>query len=85
MTQISRDQIFAHGKRVFSVADLGAIIRKARKQQGYTQEQVADALGCSPRLLGEIERGRGTAAFDTVANYALQMGIDLLAFDRTEE
>ena len=85
MPALSRDQIFACGDQVLTAGDLGPMIRKARKRQGYTQEFVADALECSPRLVGEMERGRGTVAFDTLIRYALQMGVDLVAFDRAGE
>lgn len=39
----------------------------------------------SQAAVGEMERGRGTVAFDTLVGYALQMGVDLVAFDRAGE
>ena len=55
---ISRDQIMAQGVRVTEGAALGAALRSRRKRLGYTQEDLADMLGFSPRLVGDIERGR---------------------------
>ena len=39
-------------------------------------------LGFSPRLVGEIERGRGTVGIDKVLYYATSLGIDVVAFER---
>ena len=39
-------------------------------------------LVISPRLVGEIERGRGTVGIDKVLSYALALGIDLVALER---
>ena len=63
-------------------SDLGPILRKRRKLLGYTQEEVSEMLECSPRLVGEMERGRGTVGFDKVMAYATALGIDLVAFER---
>lgn len=79
---ISRDQIMAQGVRVTEGAALGAALRDRRKRLGYTQEELADALGFSPRLVGEIERGRGTVGIDKVLAFATALGIDVVAFER---
>lgn len=39
------------------LADLGAQIRKHRKQKGWTQEQLAEKIGVSVTYLGYMERG----------------------------
>lgn len=79
---ISRDQILAQGHRLTRGATLGDLLRRRRKSLGYTQEEVADMLGFSPRLVGEIERGRGTVGIDKVLRYAQALGIDVVAFER---
>lgn len=79
---ISREQALSAGSRVASPRDMGALLRGRRKELGYTQEFVADMLGFSPRLIGEIERGRGTVAFERMLAYAKGLGIDLAAFVR---
>lgn len=63
-------------------AALGAALRDRRKRLGYTQEELADVLGFSPRLVGEIERGRGTVGIDKVLAFATALGIDVVAFER---
>lgn len=79
---ISRDQIMAQGLRVRECAALGAALRSRRKRLGYTQEDLADMLGFSPRLVGEIERGRGTVGIDKVLSFASALGVDIVAFER---
>ena len=79
---ISRDQIMAQGARVTEGAALGAALRSRRKRLGYTQEDLADMLGFSPRLVGEIERGRGTVGIDKVLAFATALGVDVVAFER---
>lgn len=79
---ISRGQILSQGTRVPDNATLGVLLRKRRKALGYTQEEVAGMLGFSPRLVGEIERGRGTVGIDKVLYYATSLGIDVVAFER---
>ena len=79
---ISKDQAIAAGTLLSSAASLGSLFRRRRKELGYTQEFVADMLGFSPRLIGEMERGRGTVAFDRMLAYANGLGIDLAAFER---
>lgn len=79
---ISKDQAIAAGILLSSSVSLGSLLRRRRKELGYTQEFVADMLGFSPRLIGEMERGRGTVAFDRMLAYANGLGIDLAAFER---
>lgn len=46
--------------------DLGLKIRQARRQQGLTQEQLAEMTGISTSFLGHIERGSRIASLETV-------------------
>ena len=62
--------------KVFTMQEIGAMLRKRRKELGYTQEWVADMMGCSPRLVGELERGRATVGIQRVIDYANGLGID---------
>lgn len=79
---ISRDQAIATGHEITSAVDLGVLLRDRRRQLGYTQEFVASMLAFSPRLIGEMEHGRGTVAFERMLAYANGLGIDLAAFTR---
>ena len=79
---ISRDQILSQGTKIVEGKDFGTMFRNRRKELGYTQEEVADMLGFSPRLVGEIERGRGTVGVDKVLRYATAIGVDIIAIKR---
>lgn len=70
--------------RIISLTVLGRMIRTRRKSLGFTQVQAAALTGFSPRLIGEIEHGRGTVGFDKVLLYANGVGIDLFALARGE-
>lgn len=69
---------------VWNSVELGRIIRARRKKLGYTQVQIAAMMGVSPRLIGEIERGRGTVAVQTVLDLCTGLGIDLFPVGRGE-
>ncbi|MDO4537871.1 MAG: helix-turn-helix domain-containing protein [Coriobacteriales bacterium] len=58
--------------------DIGGLLRRRRKELGYTQEEVAAHLERSPRLIGEIERGRGSVGLSKVLEYAHGLGIDFV-------
>lgn len=79
---VNREQAIALGTRIPDAVALGSVLRKRRKKFGYTQEEMADMLEFSPRLIGEIERGRGTVGIDKVLLYATALGIDVVAFER---
>ena len=65
-------------ERVFDAKEVGAGLRGRRKSLGYTQEQVATLMGCSPRLIGEMERGRATVGLQKMLDYATGLGIDVI-------
>lgn len=39
-------------------SELGVIIRERRRKQGLTIAELSMMVPCSPRLLGELERGK---------------------------
>lgn len=63
--------------RAFEAGDFGSLIRRRRKELGYTQEYMADVLGWSPRLIGDIERGKATVGIQRVLDLATNLGIDV--------
>ena len=63
--------------RAFTAGDFGSLIRCRRKELGYTQEYMADVLGWSPRLIGDIERGKATVGIQRVLDLATNLGIDV--------
>lgn len=61
-----------------SMSDIGDVLRTRRREQGWTQSDMAAACGFSQRLIGEIERGRGSVGIDKVIRYANWLGVDIV-------
>lgn len=59
--------------------DLGQIIRAQRKALGMTQVQLAQACRCSPRFVGDLERGVAGGNIKQVITVCRNLGIDLYA------
>ena len=59
---------------------IGMNIRKERKKQLLTIEQLAEKAGITDNFLGKIERGDGTPSFPTIDSIAsaLNVSIDFL-------
>lgn len=57
--------------------DLGTLIRKRRKNLGLTQVQLAKSCGCSPRFIGELERGVAGGNIKQVLHVCNMLGMDL--------
>ena len=55
--------------------DLGSRVRAARRQQGLTQEKLADKAGISASFLGHIERGSRVASIDTLVDLCNAMNV----------
>ena len=65
-----------------SPRDLGTLIRSKRKRQKLTQQDLADGLGVTRQLIGELENGRPSIRFEVALLAARQLGIDLFAEER---
>ena len=46
--------------KVYSASDVGAAVRAARKAEGLTQRELAEACGCGVRFVSELENGKPT-------------------------
>lgn len=55
---------------------IGAIIRKYRKQNNYTQEQLAELIDLTPGFLGQVERDETYPKLDNLAKIIQVLGID---------
>lgn len=56
---------------------IGSRIRDVRKQQGFTQEKLAEAAGYDSAYIGHLETGRYSPSVYTVWRMAKAMKIDL--------
>lgn len=70
--------------KIESSKELGNMIRRRRKQAGLTIDQLAVMAMCSPRLLGEVERGTRNVGFEIVLSICALLGIELYANGREE-
>jgi HTH-type transcriptional regulator / antitoxin HipB len=65
------------GDRIKTPVELGAAIRKRRTELSLTQEDLSAAARVTPRLLGEVERGKETAQLDGVLRILAALGLDV--------
>jgi y4mF family transcriptional regulator len=56
-------------------ADIGSIVREARKAAGLRQDQLAASAGVGLRFVVELERGKPTAQLDKVLQVLTAMGL----------
>ncbi|MGZ8297812.1 MAG: helix-turn-helix transcriptional regulator [Allosphingosinicella sp.] len=63
-------------------ADLGSIIRSARKALALNQQEFADLAGVGRRFVSELESGKPSLEFDKVLRCCAAAGIDILAAPR---
>ena len=56
---------------------LGANIRKERKRQLLTIEQLSEKAGITDNFLGKIERGEGMPSLPTVDSIACALGVSI--------
>ena len=47
---------------------IGAKLQKARVSNGYTQEQVAEIIGCSSRYVGQLETNNTSGSISLIIN-----------------
>lgn len=58
-----------------TVQVVGNEIKRLRKLQGWTLEQLGSASGVSAGLLSQVERGQGNPSFNTLVQVAHALGI----------
>jgi y4mF family transcriptional regulator len=72
----------ASTKPVRSSAQLGMMVKSARKRMKLSQQSFADLAGVGRRFVSELENGKGSVEFDKVIACARAAGIDVLARPR---
>lgn len=65
----------------------GARIRQIRKQNGYTQEQLAEELNMDRSVLSRIEAGKYVCGVDFLAQIAIvfEVSLDFLVFGKIQK
>lgn len=62
---------------VHTPTEIGARIRSRRTRLGLTQVDLAGVARVTPRLVGEIENGKGTAQLEGVLRVLSALGLDI--------
>jgi y4mF family transcriptional regulator len=70
--------------QIKTVADLGILVRAARRRLHLSQQRFADLAGVGRRFVSELECGKSTLEADLVLNCCLAAGIDILARPRNQ-
>ncbi|OBQ75402.1 hypothetical protein A8146_01645 [Mesorhizobium loti] len=65
-----------------SSADIGRLVREARKRGNFSQQKFADLAGVGRRFLSELENGKPTLELGKVLKVANAAGIVLFARKR---
>lgn len=65
-------------------ADVGRLIRIARKQRGWSQADLAKRLGSTQKWVSLVETGQTDPQIDMVLRAFRLLGVDLGARPRTE-
>lgn len=68
--------------QITSAADLGTLIRKARKAMKLSQGEFAAHAGVGRRFVSELEAGKSSLEFDKVLACAAAAGVDIIAHPR---
>lgn len=68
-------------KRVTNPADIGALVRSARKEQNLRQDELAGVAGVGLRFIVDLEAGKPTAQIGKVLQVLQTLGcsVDILA------
>ena len=61
------------------IVKLGEMIKKARKEQGLTQEQLAATTGVGVRFIRELEQGKESCHIGKALTVVAMLGIDIQA------
>ena len=59
--------------------DFGRILRKRRKELGYTQKYISQFTGFSVTFISDLERGKPTAELEKALQLANVLGLDIIA------
>ena len=58
-----------------SVTEIGKIIAEERMKKGYSQEDLAELIGCQPNSISRWENGETTMKIDSLQKIAIVLGV----------
>lgn len=67
------------------VSELATAIKERRRSLRLTQGALADLAECSPRLIGQLEKGKTGVSLDRLLPVLAVLGLDLELKARGEE
>jgi y4mF family transcriptional regulator len=70
---------------IIDAKDLGNSIRRARKSQGLTQEQLASTSGVGVRFVRELEQGKESCQIGKAIVVLSMLGLSLELFGVSED
>ncbi|HKF83996.1 MAG TPA: helix-turn-helix domain-containing protein [Solirubrobacterales bacterium] len=68
--------------KISNANDLGTRIRARRVELHLTQVELAEVARVTPRLVGELERGKSTAHLEGVIRTLAALGLDIYLHTR---
>ena len=71
--------------RVSAPADIGEVVRRARRSQGLTQAELAGACGTGVRFIVELEGGKPTCQIGKALAVLKMLGLNLWLVGRDHE
>jgi DNA-binding XRE family transcriptional regulator len=60
-----------------SASDFGARLRSRRRELTISQTALADIIGVNRRVVGELERGKGSVRLQIALDAARALGLDV--------
>ena len=64
--------------------DFGMVLKKRRKELGYTQKYISEYTGFSISFISDLERGKETAELGKAIFLANLLGMDCLVRERVK-
>ncbi len=65
------------------IQKLGMLVKRARKEQGLTQEQLAATTGVGVRFIRELEQGKESCHIGKALTVVSMLGMDVVAGGET--
>jgi y4mF family transcriptional regulator len=62
---------------VSSAKEFGGVVRRVRKSQGLTQQQLALTANTAPRFISDLENGKPTCQMDKALQVARCLGLNI--------